>query len=236
MPDKNEEDDFFSINLDLDFFSINLNGNLINNNIIETDNILENDDIFENNDIFENDDIFEDLPESDICFPAGTKISTNIGNIDINKINPNIHTIRNKKILAITKTITKDKYLVCFEENSLYQNVPSHNTIISKNHLIYYKGQMIKAKYFLKNNFKNVKKIKYNGEILYNILLETHDKMIVNNIICETLHPDNVIAQLYRALPNLDKNKQNELIKQTNKWIQHNINYPNKIQHNLILK
>lgn len=169
-----------------------------------------------------------EFPVSDICFPATTPILTNKGNINIEQINPDIHTIRNRKIIAITKTITQDKYLICFEKDSLGINIPSQKTIISKNHLIFYKGKMIKAKKFLYFS-ENVKKIKYNGEVLYNVLLETHDKMMVNNMICETLHPDNVIAQLYRSLPNLNKEEQQELIKQTNKWIKYNTNSPSKI-------
>ena len=27
--------------------------------------------------------------------------------------------------------------------------------------------------------------------MLYNVLMEEHDKMVVNNLICETLHPEN---------------------------------------------
>jgi hypothetical protein len=58
---------------------------------------------------------------------------------------------------------------------------------------------MIKAKEFI-NMFENVYKVKSKGEILYNVLMEKHDKMIVNNLICETLHPENSIAKLYRVL------------------------------------
>ena len=62
-----------------------------------------------------------------------------------------------------------------------------------------YKGKMIKAKEFI-GIFENVYKIKYKGEMLYNVLMEKHDKMIVNNLICETLHPENIIAKLYKTL------------------------------------
>ena len=107
--------------------------------------------------------------------------------------------------------------------------------IISKDHLVFYKGKMMKAKNLIYLS-ENVKKIKYSGEVLYNILLETHDKMMVNNMICETLHPDNVIAQLYRALPNLNEEEQQELIIQTNKWIKHNTSTPSKVSHTLKFK
>ncbi len=36
-------------------------------------------------------------PVTNICFLAGTPVTTDQGNIPIEKINPKIHTIRNKK-------------------------------------------------------------------------------------------------------------------------------------------
>jgi hypothetical protein len=155
---------------------------------------------------------------SNICFPAGTPVTTNQGIIHIDKINPDIHTIRNKKIVGVTQTTTPDKYLVCFEKDSIEENIPSQKTIISKNHHIFYKGQMIQAKKFL-GKFENVKKIKYNREILYNVLMEEHDKMIVNNLICETLHPENTMAKLYNHLQKLNPEEKGKLIKKCNEYI-----------------
>jgi hypothetical protein len=40
---------------------------------------------------------------------------------------------------------------------------------------------------------------KYNGEVLYNVLLDKHSKMIVNNLIVETLDPSNIVAKLYNG-------------------------------------
>ena len=136
------------------------------------------------------------LPPSNICFPANTPILTDQGMIPIEKINPDKHTINNKKIVDITKTITLDNYLVCFKKNALGMNRPTEKTIMSKDHKVYYQGQMLEAKNFL-GKFVNVIKVKYNGEILYNVLMEKYDKIYVNNLICETLHPDNIIAKLY---------------------------------------
>ena len=157
-------------------------------------------------------------PISNICFPAGTPITCNQGNIPIEKINPDIHTIRNKKIVGITKTITQNKYLVCFEKDALGTNVPSQKTIISKNHSIFYKGYMTQAKQFVGINDK-VYKIKYRKEVLYNVLMEEHDKMVVNNLICETLHPENGIAKLYRDLQKLNPEQQNDLINNYNEHV-----------------
>jgi hypothetical protein len=136
---------------------------------------------------------------SDICFPAGTPITTDQGNIPIEQINPDIHTIRNNQIVAITKTITQDTHLVCFEKHSLGHNKPNKKTITSKLHKVYYDGKMTQANHFLKQEFKNVSKVDYNGEILYNVLMEKYDKVKVNNLTVETLDPENIIAKLYTS-------------------------------------
>jgi len=156
-------------------------------------------------------------PISNVCFPANTLITTNQGNIAIQNLDPKIHTIRNKKIELITKTISQDKYLVCFEKDALSKNVPSEKTIITKNHLIYYKGSTMKAKDFI-NNYENVNKIKYNGEVLYNVLLKEPYEMMVNNLICETLHPENKIVELYKILSKMPEIEQEKIIKEYNDY------------------
>jgi len=151
------------------------------------------------------------LPISDICFIAGTPIVTNQGIIPIEKINPKIHTIRNKKIIAITQTISQDDYLVCFEQNSLGPELPTKKTIMSKDHKLFYKGKIAEAQNFL-GKFNKVTKITYNGEILYNVLMDECYKINVNNLTCETLDPENVIAKLYTEY--YDENyKKNIIIK-----------------------
>ncbi len=156
---------------------------------------------------------------SNICFPAGTPIVTNQGIIAINKINPAIHTIRNKKIVAITKTVTPDKYLVRFEKDALGTNLPCEATTMTKNHMLFYKGKMMKADEFLKTHNELVSKVPYNGQTLYNVLMEEHDKMVVNNLICETLHPDNYVAQMYHAFKTLTPKQRIEAIQKVNKVV-----------------
>jgi len=141
------------------------------------------------------------VPASAICFPAGTPISTDQGLVPIEKININKNTIRNKKIVAITKTKTIEKHIVCIEKDSFGPNIPSQKTFISKNHKVFYNKQMIKAKDLI-GVVDGVNNKKYNGEILYNVLLNDHDKMIVNNLIVETLDPNNIIAKIYNGTLN----------------------------------
>ena len=134
---------------------------------------------------------------SNICFPAGTPVLTDQGQIAIDEINPDINTINQKKIVDITKTISEESFLVCFAKDALGPNKPSQETIISQNHLIFYEGVFHEAIWFLTKQFADVKKVPYTGELLYNVLLEKHTVMNVNNLICETLRPDNPIAKLY---------------------------------------
>ena len=68
---------------------------------------------------------------------------------------------------------------------------------------------MMEAYKFL-HNFKGVKKVKYNGEVLYNILMENYSLVSVNNLVCETLHPENIIAKLYTS--NFKEDYKNKII------------------------
>jgi hypothetical protein len=155
------------------------------------------------------------IPISNVCFLENTKINTDQGIIEIKDINPEINTIYKKKIVGISKTITNENYLISFEKSCLYNNIPKERTVLSQNHKIYYKGKWIKARLFL--NKKGVNKIVYNGEILYNILMEKYDKVIVNNLICETLHPNNIIAKIIKN--NYTEEYKNKLIVLMNKYI-----------------
>ena len=58
----------------------------------------------------------------------------------------------------------------------------------------------------------DVHKVNYSGEILYNVLLENYDKMMVNNMICETLHPENSVTKIYKYLKGLNYNESENLI------------------------
>jgi hypothetical protein len=138
------------------------------------------------------------LPIIPICFPAGTPIVTDQGSIPIEKINVAKHTIRGKKIVAITKTVTIEDNIVCIKKDALGTNIPSQKTLISRNHKLFFNKQMVKAKHLI-GQVDGVYNKKYNSEVLYNVLLETHEKMMVNNLIVETLNPTNVVAQLYNG-------------------------------------
>jgi hypothetical protein len=156
------------------------------------------------------------IPLSSICFPAGTPINTDQGLVPIEKISPGYHTIRNFKIEAITQTIQTSNYMICIEPNSLGNSIPSIKTIISPNHKVFYNKTMIEARE-LSKNIKGIYPIPYSGEVLYNVLLESYEKMIVNNLIVETLDPTNIIAQIYSK--KFSNEKREYLIKKLNHFI-----------------
>jgi len=152
------------------------------------------------------------IPINDICFPSFTPVLTNVGLVNIENLNIGIHKINNKKILCVTKTICKDKHLILIKKNALGKNYPCKPTIISKNHKLYYRGAFVKARQLLDIS-NGVSEIPYKGDVLYNIVLEKHLVVNINNLMCETLHPNNPIAKLYLNVTNDEyKNKLVEVL------------------------
>ena len=156
------------------------------------------------------------IPASNVCFPAKTPVLTNRGYVNIEEIDAAVHTIRNQKIVAITKTVAHDKNLVRIAKHALGKNYPEKTTLISQNHKVFCKGQMVKAKHLVGEN-ENVTLVPYNGQVLYNVLLAEHEKMQVNNLIVETLHPEHKVAKLYRFFKNVDASHHGKLIALFNK-------------------
>ena len=127
-----------------------------------------------------------------------TQIVTDQGIVIIKNINPLYHTIDNKKIIALIQNIVKDKLLVHFSKHSLSKKYPNGNILISCHHKIEFRGMYIQSCKFV-GVFPKVSYVAYNGEALYNILMETRSNIFVNNIDCETLDPINPIAKLYKS-------------------------------------
>ena len=135
------------------------------------------------------------ISTSNTCFLSGTPIMTDQGEVAIDRINPSVHTIRSMKIVTVTQTVSEDKNLIQLDKNIIANNTPSQDTIISRFHKVLYKGEMICAK-----DVPGAKKIAYEGQPLYNVLLENYEKMVVNNLIVDTLHPRNRVAILTRYI------------------------------------
>lgn len=174
-------------------------------------------------------------PIAPICFPAGTPVLTDQGYVEIDKIEPSNNTINGRPIIAITKTITPYDKLVCFERGSLGYNIPNRTTYISTDHCIVYRNKLIEARKFV-NKKRRIYYVKYNGKYLYNVLMNRHYCMIVNNIKVETLNPRNIIAKLYTNDYNTEYKI--ELIRRINKHYLHKADQDNmkeRIYKNMIL-
>jgi alpha-tubulin suppressor-like RCC1 family protein len=149
---------------------------------------------------------------SNICFPAGTPVLTDQGLIPIDQINIEVNTINQKKIVDIAEIISIEKFLVCFDKDALGLNKPSQKTIMSLEHSLLYQGEMHIAKWFI-GKFEGVNLIPYNGETLYNVLMEKHDIIRVNNLKCETLSPCHPVAKFYTKQCKLSPENRDKIVK-----------------------
>jgi hypothetical protein len=154
------------------------------------------------------------LLQSDICFPAGTEITTDQGAIAIEKLVPGQHTLQGEPIEYITHTVTACPYLIKLDAHALGQQKPAKPILLSKDHKIEFEGRMVPAYRFLDYS-ENVKKVRYTGEVLYNVLLKDHGVMRVHNLTCETLDPRSPIACTYQGIAYEERQtvKKNTLIK-----------------------
>jgi hypothetical protein len=134
--------------------------------------------------------------QSNICFPADTPVTTDQGDISIQHLIPFQHTIRGKSIVAITETYSSETDLIVFEKDALFTNYPSKRTIITREHKIFYEGKWIEAHQFV--NYRSIYEVSYQGDPLYNVLLEEYGRMKVNNMIVETLDPNNMIGKIFK--------------------------------------
>ena len=152
------------------------------------------------------------VPNAPICFPAGTLVLTDQGEVAIDKIDIKKNTIGGKGIIAITETIPLDNYL-----SSLSYNVPNRRTIISKDHKIMCNKNLIRAECLIEYTPTSYK-VNYDKKKLYNVLLKEHSTMSVNNLIVETLNPKSSVAKIYTG--NYTPKQRNGLIKAFNKYNQ----------------
>jgi hypothetical protein len=141
-------------------------------------------------------------PYSNICFPKGERVLTDSGYKNIEEIDNNCDTIGGKKIEELTQTLTKDKTLVFIKENAIMRGVPNKDTLVTKNHKVFFRGNIIQAYKLVNLVNTGIQFENYDGQILYNILLQDdqENKMIVNGMIVETLSPSNNIASLYKKI------------------------------------
>jgi len=152
------------------------------------------------------------LITTDSCFPANTPVETDQGTIKIQNIDRNYHTIGGKKIVGVVSSYSIEPFFVHFQAGSLGNNLPTQSTTMSQRHRVLYKDEMRLAVSFIEEDHCGVDRVKNNGSIIYNILMEKHETMCVNGLIVETMHPDNHLSKIYRdviindTLTDIEKN------------------------------
>jgi len=150
---------------------------------------------------------------SNICFKAGTKIVTDQGIVNIERITEQ-NSIRGKKVLLVSQTTNIDDYMVKIEKGALYENVPNADTWLTGEHKVFFNKEMIKSKSLV--NGQTIVRENKISEVVYNILLEGENsgKMIANGMISETLSPKSVMVQLLVKLNKLsDKDRERDIIR-----------------------
>ena len=131
-------------------------------------------------------------PISDVCFIKDTIVQTDQGKFPIQSLTK--QTIHRMPI-TLTNTSHHDPYLVKIESYA-FGDCPTKDTYMSLKHKVYL-NKPIQAKHLI--NDDTVTLVPYNGETLYNVLLDKHTSMKVHGMMVETLDPNCLIALFYKS-------------------------------------
>ena len=138
------------------------------------------------------------------CFRKGTIISTDQEDIKIENIVTGYNTINNKPIKRVTSAYNTDGIIVKVEKGCLGENKPSNDLFLQKDHKLLispfeFAGLLTTGKIsFITSN---------SDEILYNVLLDSHEIMKVNNIDVETMNPNLELSKYFMNPTEELKNK-----------------------------
>ncbi len=152
-------------------------------------------------------------PVSTVCLVAGTKVLTDQGYVAIEHIIEGVNTINKKPVVGITRNVTPERFLIRIAKGALGQNVPSEDTVMTSKHKVLHLGKLVEAGTLV---LPGVSRVVYNGSTLYNVLQDQYGIMFVNNMIVETLHPDNLLAKIYRETKGKSLEEYNALIDAVN--------------------
>ena len=121
-----------------------------------------------------------------LCFTGDAIITTDQGDIPLQDLTYN-HTVGKNRIKFICKTYYVERELVHIPKDALGPNYPNQDTYCSLDHKIQYKGKFYKAEE-LWDRVQALNLVPYSGELLYNVMLEHRNTMIINNMVTESLN------------------------------------------------
>lgn len=119
-----------------------------------------------------------------VCFLKGTPVETDQGEVEIDKLIPGVNTINGKRIVKVVETHGSPTCLCLIKKDLIFPDVPNKDTVITKWHKVLFNGKLVKAK-----DLPGIHVCQYNGETLYNVLMDEHETMKVNGMTVETLDP-----------------------------------------------
>lgn len=157
------------------------------------------------------------------CFTGDALVKTDQGLLKIKDVTTN-HTIDNKEIKGVSKTIYPQDKLVAIEKNAFGENKPNEKILVAPFHRFSIDGNLKTAVELVNND--SVYVTKYKQETLYNVILETQETMEVNNIVAETLDPNTLVAKLFDG--SMENKQRNKVKKSLNAYHKNLKNKPNK--------
>ena len=143
------------------------------------------------------------------CFVKDTPVETDQGTVAIQDLRKNClkYSIGNQQIKGISKTMNESGEFVCIEQGAIAPNVPDKYTITTKSHLVQNaEGTLVKAKNLVNDSTITLQNL--GKQFVYNVLLENHSIIKINNMDCETLNPKNLGAKKL-----LSQNKPKSILK-----------------------
>ena len=167
---------------------------------------------------------FGQAPVATACFTEDAVVKTDQGLLLIKDITT-IHTINNKKIMGISKTISSLNKLVAIEKNAFGINKPNKKILVAPFHRFLIEGDLKEAVKLVNND--SIYFTKYKKQTLYNVIVETQETIEVNNIIAETLDPNSLVAKLFDG--SMSKDLRSKVVKSLNSYHKNLTNKPKKI-------
>lgn len=114
--------------------------------------------------------------------------------VEIQNIKPEYHTINNKEIKCVTSVYNSDGMVVKIEKDCLGENKPSNTIYMQKDH----KLMMNPFEFSALLTSGNIQfESSSSDELLYNVLLENHETMMIENIQVETLNTELEISKYF---------------------------------------
>jgi hypothetical protein len=155
---------------------------------------------------------------STICFPGHTLVKTDQGSIRFDNVDCSVNTINGYKITNVTRTTNSSKIMVCIPRGCFSPNVPNLDTEITLSHKVMYKGNLVGSGKLV-GVVPGIHLIPYDGNPVYNLVLEDEGLMVVHNMICETLSPTNIINDVNFYLSRLCEIEQYRFIYEHNAYM-----------------